>query len=106
MRPQQEELLDLCKALVPASMHMSSVMPRTIAQAKAQLCLTCKLRTPSYFSMLRVQSIPPAYVPRGLACNLTLTVSNGNPVNMLAAPATPPLSALIVPSDLPGPIRL
>ena len=64
--------------------------------SKAVLC------TPSNLSMLRVQSIPPAYVPRGLACSLTLTVSNGNPVKMLAAPATPPLSALMVLSALPA----
>ena len=57
--------------------------------------------TPSNLSMLRVQSIPPAYVPRGLACSLTLTVSKGNPVKMLAAPATPPLRALTVLSAPP-----
>lgn len=62
------------------------------------------LRTPSYLRILRVQSIGPAYVPRGLACNLTLTVSNGNPVKILAAPATPPLRALVVLSGLPNPI--
>lgn len=56
--------------------------------------------------MLRVQSIPPAYVPLGLAWSLTLTVSNGKPVKMLAAPATPPLSALMVLSELPEPICL
>lgn len=60
--------------------------------------------TPSNFRILRVQSTGPAYVPRGLACNLTLTVSNGNPVKILAAPATPPLSALMVLSGLPNPI--
>ena len=55
--------------------------------------------------MLRAQSHGPAYVPGGLACSRTLTVSKGKPVKMFAAPATPPLNAFTVPSEKAGPIQ-